>query len=110
MKKKLRLGKNIDKDVVLCRTTNRRVSNRTTDLLVEDAIPFTKNWKHIPFFRREQYHGASEICVISINRNTYARARRCLDRMERRDRARLNLNLTAKQEPPHSRRQKLRRR
>ena len=93
MRKRMKLGKKIDKDVVLCHTANHRVSNRTTDLLVQNAIPFTKNWKHVPFFQREQYHGASEICVIRINRNTYSRARRTLDRMEQRDRARLHLNV-----------------
>ena len=93
MRRGLRFGKHMDKDVVLCRTTNQRVSNRTTDLLVQDAIPFTKNWIHVPFFRRGEYHGASEICVIRINRNTYARARRTLDRMEMRDRKRLHLNV-----------------
>ncbi len=93
MKRRMKMGKKVNKDVVLCRTTNHRVSNRTTDLLVQDAIPFTKNWKHVPFFRREEYHGASEVCVISINRNTYARARRTLDRMERRDRDRLVMNV-----------------
>lgn len=93
MTKKMKLGKKIDKDVVLCRTTNRRVSNRTTDLLVQDAIPFTRNWKHVPFFRREQYRGASEICVIRINRNTYSKARKTLDRMEQRDRSRLLVNV-----------------
>lgn len=87
------LGKNIDKDVVLCRTTNHRVSNRTTELLVQASIPFTKNWKRVPFFRREQYRGASEVCVIRINRNTYSRARRTLDCMEKRDKARLLLNV-----------------
>lgn len=93
MRKRMTLGKHIDKDVVLCRTTNRRVSNRTTDLLVRASIPFTKHWKHIPFFRREQYRGASEVCVIRINRNTYSRARRTLDGMEQRDKSRLLLNL-----------------
>lgn len=93
MRKKMKLGKKIDKDVVLCRTTNRRVSNRTTALLLQDSIPFTKNWKRVPFFMREQYRGASEVCVIRINRNTYSRARKTLDGMEQRDKARLYLNV-----------------
>ena len=60
-----KLDKHVDKDVVLCSTTNRRVSNHTTDILLQDAIPFTKNWKRIPFYKREEYRGADQICVFS---------------------------------------------
>lgn len=93
MKKAPKLDKHVDKDVVLCRTTNHRVSNHTTQILLDEEIPFTKNWKRIPFFKREEYRGASEVCVFSINRNLYGRARRTIDRMERMDRERLLLNV-----------------
>lgn len=93
MKRKLSFDKHIDKDVVLCRTTNHRVSQRTTEVLVNNAIPFTKHWKHVPFFKREKYHRASEVCVIRINRNTYSKARRALRLMEERDRKRLLVNV-----------------
>ena len=93
MKRKLSFDKHIDKDVVLCRTTSHRVSQRTTEVLVNNAIPFTKHWKHVPFFKREKYHGASEVCVIRINRNTYSKARRALRLMEERDRKRLLVNV-----------------
>lgn len=84
-----RLDKHIDKDVVLCSTTNHRVSKHTTQVLLDDAIPFTKNWKRIPFYKREAYRGASEICVFFINRNVYARARRSIAQLGRMDRDRL---------------------
>lgn len=88
-----KLDKHVDKDVVLCSTTNRRVSNRTTDILLQDAIPFTKNWKRIPFYKREEYRGADQICVFSINRNLYGRARRSISQLDRMDRNRLLLNV-----------------
>lgn len=93
MKRAPKLDKHVDKDVVLCSTTNRRVSNHTTRILLEDEIPFTKNWKRVPFYRRQAYRGASEICVFSINRNLYGKARRSIQQLERMDRDRLLLNV-----------------
>ena len=50
----MRLGNYKGNDVELCRTTNGRVSDKTIGLLMEACIPFTKNIKYIPFFRREE--------------------------------------------------------
>ena len=93
MNKKPKLSKNIGKDVVLCQTTNRIVSNRTSDLLLEQSVAFTKSWHRVPFFRRGSYNGANRVCVISINRTQYSRARRVLDLLEERDYNRLRLNV-----------------
>lgn len=92
-KKAPRLDKHVNKDVVLCSTTNRRVSNHTTDILLQDAIPFTKNWNRIPFYKREEYRGADQICVFSINRNLYSRARRCISQLDHMDQNRLLLHV-----------------
>ena len=64
-----------------------------SDILLQDAIPFTKNWKRIPFYKREEYRGADQICVFSINRNLYGRARRSISQLDRMDRNRLLLNV-----------------
>lgn len=93
MNKNLKYEKNINKDVVLCRTTNHRASNRTTKALTGDSISFTKNWKYVPFFMRDKYDGASEVCVIKINRNEYTRARHCIDNIEAMYKERLLLNI-----------------
>jgi hypothetical protein len=93
MNKKPKMSKNIGKDVVLCQTTNRIVSNRTSDLLLEQSVAFTKSWRRVPFFRRGSYNGANRVCVISINRTQYSRARRVLDLLEERDYNRLRLNV-----------------
>lgn len=74
--------KKIDKDVELCRTTNERISNQAAQLLIENQIPFTRNWVKIPFFLREKYRGASQIYIISTNRNRYCQARRTIDQLE----------------------------
>lgn len=86
------LGKNIDQDVELCRATNERVVSHTMQTLVDARIPFTQNWVRIPFYKRERYHGAKEICVIRTHRNQYSKARRMLDTMEIFDRERLMLH------------------
>lgn len=93
MKRAPKLDKHINKDVILCSTTNHHVSHRTTQVLLEDEIPFTKNWKRVPFRRRQEYRGASEICVFSINRNLYCKARRSIEQLGRTDRERLLLNV-----------------
>ena len=95
MKKIVKLGKSkdIDKDIELCWTTNERISNEATQLLINNSIPFTKNWKRIPFYKREEYRGADQICVFSINRNLYGRARRSISQLDRMDRNRLLLNV-----------------
>ena len=67
------MGKNIDRDVELCRTTNARVSSQMMRTLVSHEIPF---------YKRVAYNGAKEVCVISTHYNQYQRARRVLDHME----------------------------
>lgn len=81
----LLLGKHplrIDKDVELCRTTNETISNQAANLLIENQIPFTRNWIRIPFFQRVKYAGAEQFYVICTNRNRYGQARRTLDQMD----------------------------
>ena len=60
----MKLGNYKDNDVELCRTTNDRVSRQTAEALLEEHIPFTKNSKRIPFFKREEYKGADKVWVI----------------------------------------------
>lgn len=83
------LGKHIDQDVELCRTTNPRVGSHAMQMLVAARIPFSKHWMRIPFFRRALYHGAREICVIKTHRNRYIQARKIIESMEIFDRERL---------------------
>lgn len=87
-----KLGNYKDDDVELCWTTNTRVSNQTAEALLEQHIPFTKNSKRIPFFRREAYKGADTMWVIMINPRRYGQARRVIDTMDRVYRERLVLS------------------
>ena len=57
-------GRDIDKDIELCRTTNEKTSEQTIHVLMENHIPFTKSWINIPFFLRRKFHGASQILSL----------------------------------------------
>lgn len=94
MKKIISLGnaKDIDKDVELCYTTNERIINQAVQLLIENQIPFTRNYIPIPFFLQKRFHGAHQICVISTNRNRYGQARRTIDQMDTMFKRRLILS------------------
>lgn len=93
MAKKATLSKNVNRDVVLCSTPNRITSNRASKILLEKSVPFSKCLKRVPFFKRHNYRGASEIYVISINRTQYSRARRVLYELEDKDYSNLILNV-----------------
>ena len=54
-------GRDIDKDIELCRTTNEKTSEQTIHVLMENH---------------------SQICVINTNRNRYSQARTAIDQMD----------------------------
>lgn len=87
-----KLGKFTGNDIELCRTTNQKASNQTVQALVNAHIPFTKNSERIPFFKRNQYNGASEMLVITINPHRYGQARRVIDQIDSMYRRRLVLS------------------
>lgn len=79
---KVKMGNFEGNNIELCRTTNHRVGDKTAQLLLDLQIPFVKNSKRIPFFRREEYDGANQVYVISINPHRYGQARRALDSLD----------------------------
>ncbi len=82
----------IDRDIELCRTTNERISDHAARLLMENQIPFTRNWIKIPFFLREKYAGAKQFYVILTNPRRYGQARRTIDQLEPPFKSRLILS------------------
>ena len=87
-----KLGNFTGNDIELCRTTNQKASNQTVEALLNARIPFTKNYKRIPFFYIFQYNGASEMLVITINPHRYGQARRVIDQIDSIYRRRLVLS------------------
>lgn len=87
-----KLGNFTGNDIELCRTTNQRASSQTVQALLNARIPFTQNSMRIPFFRREKYHGAKELLVITTNPHSYGQARRVIDQIDAMYRRRLVLS------------------
>ncbi len=87
-----KLGNFSGNDIELCRTTHHKAGNQTVQALLNASIPFTRNSKRIPFFKREQYNGATEMMVISINPHRYGQARRVIDQIDTMYRRRLMLS------------------
>lgn len=75
-------GRDIDKDIELCRTTNEKTSEQTIHVLMENHIPIYQELINIPFFLQQEISGASQICVINTNRNRYSQARTAIDQMD----------------------------
>lgn len=76
------LGNFSGNDIELCRTTSEKAGNRIVQALLDASIPFTKNCKKIPFFKRLKYNGAEQLVVITINPSRYNQARRVVDKMD----------------------------
>jgi len=87
-----KLGNYTGNDIELCRTTNVKASNQTVQALLNARIPFTQNYKRIPFFKRVQYNGAREFLVITTNPHNYSQARRVIDQIDSLYRRRLVLS------------------
>ena len=88
----MKLGNFTGNDIELCWTTNSKAGNQIVQALLNASIPFTKNSKRIPFFKRDKYNGADEIMIITINPHRYSQARRVVDTVDYMYRKRLVLS------------------
>lgn len=66
-------------DIELFCTTNVRTKEGVVSRLVNGGISYLEKWERIPFFKRKDYNGAKELCVIYVNANQYDRAADILD-------------------------------
>ena len=73
-------------DLELFCTTNVRTKEGVVSRLVNGGISYLEKWERIPFFRRKEYNGAKELCVIYVNANQFDRAADILD-MYRQERS-----------------------
>lgn len=58
----------------LLKTTDIEKKDRLVRCLVNAGISYLEKWEKVPFFRRREFDGAREVCVIVINDNQYERA------------------------------------
>ena len=73
-------------DIELFCTTSVRTKEGVVSRLVNGGISYLEKWERIPFFKRKEYNGAKELCVIYVNANQYDRACDILD-MYRQERS-----------------------
>jgi hypothetical protein len=85
--------KSVDKNIVLCQAYNRIVANQVTRALIDSSLSYRKNWVGIPFFLRNKCRGASQVCVFTVSRCDYTRAKSLIYDLEERYLRRLAVNL-----------------
>jgi hypothetical protein len=66
-------------DIELFSTTDIDAKNAVVSMLVRNRISYLERWEKISLFRRREYGGARELCVIYVNGNQYDKARRILE-------------------------------
>jgi hypothetical protein len=84
--------KSVDKNIVLCQAYNRIVANQVTRALIDSSLSYRKNWVGIPFFLRNKCRGASQVCVFTVSRCDYTRAKSLIYDLEERYLRRLSVN------------------
>lgn len=77
-----KLGNYAGNDVELCYTFSAKAGRESAEALMEARIPFTRNLRRIPFFKRDKYDGASQMWVISVNPRRYGQARQTIDQID----------------------------
>ncbi len=66
-------------DIELFSTVDIAAKTKVVSLLVRNRISYLERWEKIPFFKRRDYRGAKELCVIYVNGNQYDKAKSILD-------------------------------
>ncbi|MCR5626214.1 MAG: hypothetical protein K6F99_02740 [Lachnospiraceae bacterium] len=66
-------------DVVLYRTVNLQEKELLQRMLVKARCSYLEKWQKVPLFKRREFGGAKEICVIYVNDNQSEQARNVLD-------------------------------
>lgn len=66
-------------EVELYRTVDMEAKDRLISRLVKARVSYLEKWEKVSLFRRKEYGGAREICVIYINENQKDQAFSVLD-------------------------------
>ncbi len=61
-------------DIELFCTTEQKTKDELVSLLVKGGISYLEKWEKISFFKRRDYGGAKELCVIYVNGNQKQKA------------------------------------
>ena len=66
-------------EVELYRTVDMEAKDRLISRLVKARVSYLEKWEKVSLFKRKEYGGAREICVIYINENQKEQAFAVLD-------------------------------
>ena len=61
-------------DIELFCTTEQKTKDEVVSLLVKGGISYLEKWEKISIFKRRDYGGAKELCVIYVNGNQKEKA------------------------------------
>ncbi len=75
----------VNNEVEVLRTVDIDKKDATVRRLVNAGISYLERWEKVPFFKRRDYNGAKEVCVIVVNDNQKERAVEIIEGVERGD-------------------------
>jgi len=58
-------------DYELFCTTNMKAKDELVSRLVKGGVSYLEKWEKISIFKRRDYNGAKELCVIYVNGNQW---------------------------------------
>ncbi|MCQ2535919.1 MAG: hypothetical protein MJ110_03005 [Lachnospiraceae bacterium] len=67
-----------ESSIELCRIFNPVATKHLKDCLINSCVSFVESYQRIPFWKRESSFGYSKVCVVTINRHEYKKARTSL--------------------------------
>ncbi len=64
----------VNHEVELTRTVDIEKKNAIVRILVNAGISYLEKWERVSFFKRKEYNGAKEVCIIYVNESQKERA------------------------------------
>ncbi|MCR5526673.1 MAG: hypothetical protein K6F39_04735 [Lachnospiraceae bacterium] len=56
-------------EVELTKIVNTEDKDKLISMLVKARISYLEKWERVSFFKRREYNGQKEVCVIYVNEN-----------------------------------------
>ncbi len=57
----------VNNEIELIRTVDMEKKDALIRRLVNAGISYLEKWEKVPFFKRHEYNGSKEVCVVFIN-------------------------------------------
>ncbi len=73
----------VNNEVEIIKTVDTEKKDALVRRLVNAGISYLEKWEKVPFFKRREYNGSKEACVIIVNENQRERAQQILEELER---------------------------